>query len=73
MDEIEYTLEERLRSFGLGFLFGAVGLRLAEVPETITENILALHDLAVAAAGQHGFDRAASLALACAESSRGRF
>jgi hypothetical protein len=48
-------------------------LRLAEVPETITENILALHDLAVAAAGQHGFDRAASLALACAESSRGRF
>jgi hypothetical protein len=29
MDEIEYTLEERLRNFGLGFLFGAVGLGAA--------------------------------------------
>lgn len=41
-------------------------LRRAEMPEAVAEKVMALHDLAVASAAQHGYDRAHRLAIACA-------
>jgi hypothetical protein len=48
-------------------------LRREGLQETIVEKILSVHDLAILAADQKGFDRAARLAYACGESQRGRF